>query len=111
MRFSGKQFAGLWHCKILRLSIEDDFISQPSSVPWSSQPDAQMTALRMVIGEEGVQGFSSELQVPWSLGCGFHPHMIASVLSRHHPCDTILLFLGGWTVVPSLAGLGDTKVG
>jgi hypothetical protein len=69
LRFSDKSYAGIWHCNILRLSIDEALFSRPSSVPWKSQPQTPMTALRIVIGEEGIHGYTSELQVPWSIGC------------------------------------------
>lgn len=56
---STKRYLGIWHAQVLSLSIEDSYPGNGDVA----------TSLKLSIGEPGVDGFSSELQVPWAPGC------------------------------------------
>lgn len=55
---STKRYVGIWHARVLSLSIEDRYPGDGGVV----------TSLKLSIGEPGTGGYSSELQVPWSPG-------------------------------------------
>jgi hypothetical protein len=77
---SAKRFVGIWHAQILSMSIEDSY---PGN-------DKVKTSLKLSIGEPGVDGFSSELQVPWSPGYVSYSWYRKSGVFTHAPscyCD------------------------
>jgi hypothetical protein len=72
--FSGKPFIGIWHATILDMKIGQRY--PESSVPGEAQVPVQSLQLR--IGEPGVDGYSSELEVPWTAGC-----VVGGATARH----------------------------
>lgn len=70
VRYSGKPYAGVWHAKILQLDVVGNTVASVPAVGsvWAPTPPPT-TALRLLIGESSVGGFSSKLQVPWGPGC------------------------------------------
>lgn len=58
VKSSTRRYVGIWHAQVLSLSIEDSYPGNAGIA----------TSLRLSIGEPGVDGYCSELQVPWSPG-------------------------------------------
>ena len=55
---STRRYVGIWHAQVLSLSIEDSYPGDGDVA----------TSLKLSIGEQGADGYTSELQVPWSPG-------------------------------------------
>jgi hypothetical protein len=60
VRFSSNMNAGIWHAEVLGISVEDSLIRDSSG--------RFQSTIRLLVGEEGIDGFTSDMQVPWSSG-------------------------------------------
>eukprot|EP00892_Ulva_mutabilis_P002272 jgi/Ulvmu1/12045/UM083_0058.1 len=59
VRTSSAAFVGIWHAEVVSMGIEEGY-------PGGGQV---ASSLRILIGEPGPAGFTSDIQVPWSPGC------------------------------------------
>lgn len=59
MKTSSAQYIGIWHAEVLSMAMEEGY---PGMGPIQS-------SLRLLIGEVGPAGFTSDIQVPWVSGC------------------------------------------
>lgn len=59
VKTSSAQYIGIWHAEVLSMAMEEGY---PGTGPIQS-------SLRLLIGEVGPAGFTSDIQVPWVSGC------------------------------------------
>lgn len=61
---SGYEFSGIWHTRVLRVSVEQQYTVSSAAARGGVEP-----CLCLVIGDSGFNAFTTEMQVPWSPGC------------------------------------------